>query len=169
MDESIRDSIAAASEYLSAHPDEARYTDSVARAVADGLRTTVTGAAGETLVTDMPRSVGGGDAAPSPGWMLRAAISSCVATLIAMRAAVKEIDLSTLEVTVDSESDDRGILGLEDAVPAGPLSVRVHVRISSVGTSPEELDGIVKWAFLHCPVSDAVQRAVPMTLEIGLD
>lgn len=86
-----------------------------------------------------------------------------------MRAAVKEIDLTTLEVTVDSESDDRGILGLEDAVPAGPLSARVHVRVSSAGASPEALGELVKWAYDHCPVSDAVQRAVPMTLEIDVD
>ena len=32
-----------------------------------------------------------------------------------------------IEVTVDSESDDYGILGLDPAVPAGPLSMRVQV------------------------------------------
>ncbi len=58
--------------------------------------------------------------APSPGWLLRAAEASCVATLITMRAAMLGIDLDTLEVTVDSVSDDRGLLGVDDTVPAGP-------------------------------------------------
>jgi hypothetical protein len=44
-----------------------------------------------------------------------------------MRAAVDGIELSRLEVVVDSESDDRGILGIDEAVPAGPLQMRVRV------------------------------------------
>lgn len=164
--EHIRKSIEGAIDYLSAHPEEVRYTDSPATAVIDGLSSTVKGANGESLVTDMPEGVGGGDSAPSPGWLLRAAIASCDATLIAMRAAQEGIELSTLEVTVDSESDDRGILGMDESVPAGPLSVRVHVRIAAEGVSSDELRSVVAWADRHCPVSDAVQRAVPASVEV---
>jgi uncharacterized OsmC-like protein len=56
----------------------------------------------------MVPSVGGTATAPSPGWLLRPAEASCVVTLIAMRAAMSRIALDTLEVTGDSESDDRG-------------------------------------------------------------
>lgn len=164
--EHIRKSIESAINYLSAHPDEVRYTDSPATAVIDGLRSMVEGANGESLVTDMPKSVGGGDSAPSPGWLLRAAIASCDATLIAMRAAQEEIELSTLEVTVDSESDDRGILGMDESVPAGPLSARIRVKIAAEGVSAEKLHELVEWADRHCPVSDAVQRAVPTTVDV---
>jgi uncharacterized OsmC-like protein len=162
----IKESIAAASEYLTTHPDEARYTDSGATAVVDGLRTTVTGPSGESIATDMPQSVGGNDSAPSPGWLFRAAVASCVATLISMRAAVAEVELSDLEVTVDSESDDRGILGLDESVPAGPMSARVHIRISSEDATAAELRAIAEWGYRHCPVSDAVQRAVATTFEV---
>ena len=76
------------------------------------------------MTTDMPTSVGGGNTAPSPGWQLRAAEASCVATLIAMRAAQVGVALAKVEVTVDLESNDWGILGIGDesagAVPAGP-------------------------------------------------
>ena len=48
--------------------------------------------------------------------MFRAAYASCVATLIAMRAAEEGWSLGMLEVTIDSESDDRGILGISSAV-----------------------------------------------------
>ena len=71
----------------------------------------------------MVRSVGGTATAPSPGWLLRAAEASCVTTLIAMRAAVLGVTLETVEVTVDSELDDRGMLGMDDAG-----SVRSAVR-----------------------------------------
>ena len=90
----------------------------------------VIGPGGESLTTDMVRSVGGTASAPSPGWLLRAAEASCVATLIAMRAAQVRIVLDELEVTVDSESDDRGILGVDESVRSGPLSGRVAVWIA---------------------------------------
>lgn len=162
--ERIRDAIQAATDYLRDHPDDARSTDSVATAtVVDGLVVQVAGSDGTTIRTDMVPSVGGTASAPSPGWLLRAAEASCVATLIAMRAATLGITLSDLEVSVDSESDDRGILGIDDAVPAGPLSGRVRVRLTADGVDAATLEEIAHWGVKHCPVCDAVERAVPVT------
>src|SRR5437016_4147451 len=77
---SITEAVAAAKTYLEAHPDEARYRDSAAVArLIDGLRVEVTGTGGESATTDMPAGIGGTASAPSPGWLLRAAIASCVA------------------------------------------------------------------------------------------
>src|SRR6185503_11980502 len=130
----IGDSVARASAYLTEHPDEARYRDSAAVArLGANLHVDVTGPGGEAIATDMPRGIGGEATVPSPGWLFRAAAASCVAALIGIRAATQGIDLSPgdVEVTVDSESDDRGILGLADDVPAGALSMKVAVRFSS--------------------------------------
>ena len=122
----IRTAIETATGYLTEHPDEARYTDSAAVATMEaGLRCRVTGPDGASVVTDMPTSVGGGGSAPSAGWLFRAALASCIATVTAMRASTEGVELGELEVTVDSQSDDRGILGMDDKVPAGPQSVRV--------------------------------------------
>lgn len=164
--EHIRQSIEHAIGYLDEHPEESRYTDSSATAAIEGLQAQVKGPGGVIVVSDMPKGVGGEDSAPSPGWLLRAAIASCDATVIAMRAAQEGIELSNLEVTVDSESDDRGLLGMDDSVPAGPFSTRILVRIAAEGVPPEKLREIVEWADHHSPVSDAVQRAVPTTVEV---
>jgi uncharacterized OsmC-like protein len=165
MTDGIRSAIEGATKYLTDHPEEARYTDSAATArLVEGLHISVKGPYGEKLTTDMPTSVGGGGQTPGPGWWFRGALAACEATLIAMRAAVLGVDLSGLEVTVDSESDDRGILGIDDATPAGPLSVRVRVRVE--GSKQDQLREIVEWALRHCPVDDAVRRAVPVTVEI---
>jgi uncharacterized OsmC-like protein len=163
----IRQAIGAARAFLTDNPDQARSTDSAATAtVVDGLVVRVTGPGGATLTTDMVPSVGGTATAPSPGWLLRAAEASCVATLIAMRAAMLGITLEKLEVTVDSISDDRGLLGLDDAVPAGPLSGRVRVRLAAVGAEATVLEEIAQWGVKHCPVCDALERAVPISIEI---
>ena len=167
MTAEIRTAIDAASAHLADHPDEARYTDSVARArVASGLRVRVDGAAGELLETDMPAAVGGAASAPSPGWFLRAAVAACVASLATMRAAQLGKTGFSCEVEVDSESDDRGILGLDPSVPGGPLSMRVHLRMAADGVGLEGLEEIAVWAVDHCPVSDAVRRGVPVHIEV---
>lgn len=166
----ISDAVSGASAYLTDHPDEARYRDSHARArLADGLRVEVDGPGGEQLVTDMPRSIGGGASAPSPGWYLRAAAASCVASLIGIRAAMTGLDLpaDTVTVTVDSESDDRGILGLDDDTPAGALSMRVSVSLTEVSIDRATFEDVVHWAVEHCPVTDSVKRSVPIELELG--
>jgi uncharacterized OsmC-like protein len=165
--DAIRESIQKAMTYLGEHPAEARYTDSSATATLErGLRIKVGGPGGEQISTDMPTSVGGTASAPSPGWLFRAAIASCEATLIAMRAAVQGIELSRLEVVVDSESDDRGILGIDEGVPAGPLGMRIRVRLGASGASEAALRQIAAWGHQHCPVSDAVTRAIDMSLEV---
>ncbi len=164
----IRNAIAAASEHLAAHPQDALSTDSAATAtVVDGLVVRVTGPGGATLTTDMVPSVGGAGSAPSPGWLLRAAEASCVATLIAMRAAMLGITLDALEVTVDSESDDRGLLGIEDAVPAGPLRGRVSVRLTAADADAATLEEMARWGVKHCPVCDALERPVPISVEVA--
>jgi uncharacterized OsmC-like protein len=167
MSADIREAIEAAGRYLTEHPEAARYTDSAATAVlASGLAVTVTGPDGASVSTDMPASVGGAGGAPSPGWILRAAQASCLATLIAMRAAQTGLALGRIEVVVDSESDDRGILGLRDTIPAGPLSSRARVGV--VSDAPHDrIAAVVEWADRHCPVQDAVRRAVPTELEIS--
>lgn len=164
--EQIAAAVGAASAYLSEHPDEARYRDSAAVArVTSGLAVSVTGPGGESVTTDMPKGIGGGSTVPSPGWYFRAAAASCVASLIAIRAAALGLDAVSIEVTVDSESDDRGILGLDDAIPAGALSLKVVARVSGVD-DPARRD-LVDWAVAHCPVTDSIGRAVPIEIELG--
>ncbi len=164
--ESIREALENAIGYLTEHPDDARATDSVATAtIEEGLRCRVQGSDGAEIFTDMVTSVGGGNTAPSPGWMLRAATASCVATLIAMKASLDGAELGNVEVTVDSQSDDQGILGIDDGVPAGPLSVSIRVKVASNGNDPDELRELVSWAHDHCPLCDLTKRAVPINLE----
>ena len=165
----IGDAVARASAYLAEHPDEARYRDSAAVArLGAGLRVDVTGPGGESTATDMPRGIGGEASRPSPGWLFRAAAASCVASLIAIRAASIGVELppDTVEVTVDSESDDRGILSLADDVAAGALSIRVVVRISGTSLGEEARTALARWALDHCPVTDTAARSVPIELEV---
>lgn len=91
----IATSIRAARECLAKHPDEARSSDASARAtIASGPRSVVERPNGWRVETDMATGVGGGASAPSPGWLLRAALASCDAVLIAMQCAEEGLRLS---------------------------------------------------------------------------
>jgi len=164
--EQIRESIEAARRYLADHPDEARSKDRSATAVLEeGLRCRVEGPDGATVVSDMPTAVGGAASAPTPGWLARAALASCDATVIALRAAELGIHLERLEVTVDSESDDRGLLGVGDA-PPGPLGVRVRVRLRAKDVGDETVRDLLSWVERHSPVGGIFRHGAPTTIEV---
>ena len=164
----IGGAIRATRAYLSGHPEDAHGPDKPATAVVErGLRCRVEGPLG-TIVSDMPAPAGGAGSAPTPGWLMRAAHAACDATVIAMRAAEEGIELSRLEVTVESESDDRGVFGAGDDVPAGPLVTRVSIVIGADGAAPELLREIVAYALAHSPVGSAMSRAAPVTESITI-
>jgi uncharacterized OsmC-like protein len=155
-------------EHLEAHPEEGYGWSVSATATAIGLRASAESPDGAVVVTDMPKGIGGGASAPTPGWLLRAALASCDATVIAMRAASVGVELDTLEVTVAMDFDDRGLVGTDDTVPAGPLCSNVSVRIGADGADEATLRGIVEWAKHHSPVGDAISRAIPGTLDVDI-
>ncbi len=162
---SVKDVIA----YLKENPQDARSTSSPVIAVMeDGLRCRATGAKGQSVVTDMPKAVGGGGTAPSPGWLAMAALATCDTTRIALRAAELGITLDQLEVATDSVDDDRGLFGLDKSVPAGPLSLRTRVTIGAAGVDEKTLREIVDFAVTHSPVADGCRRATPSTVEVKI-
>ena len=164
--ESIRNAIETASGHLREHPDAAAGTDAAATAVLEeGLRFRVAGPTGE-VTSDMSESVGGGATAPTPAWLQRAALASCDATLVAMEAARDGIELTDLTVTVDSETDFRGILGVDDTIHPGPLAVRVRIQLGAANATEAQLREVVQRAESRSPVRDALERAVSMTTEI---
>jgi organic hydroperoxide reductase OsmC/OhrA len=84
-----------------------------------------------------------------------------------MRAAELDITLARLEVTAESETDMRGLLGVGDGVDPGPASARLRVRLAANGADEHRLQELVEWADSHSPVGDCVRRAVPVELEIA--
>ena len=165
----IQQSIEGVARFFAENPERGRTTDKAAVAtVQGGLLCKAEGPNGAVLISDMPKGIGGGGTAPTPGWFLRAALANCDATVIAMRAAQLGVTLTKLEVTVDSVSDDRGMLGLKEGIPPGPQSMRIRVAIAADGAPPEQLRHIVEWAESHSPVGDAVRRAIPSSIEIEL-
>ena len=166
--ESIRSALTQVTAHLSEHPEAATSADAPATAVLeDGLRFHVDGP-GPSVTTDMPNSVGGGGSAPSPGWFMRAALAACDATLVAMEAARDGIELTDLEVHVDSESDFRGVLGVDQSVLPGPSWLRIAIRLSAANATDGQLHEIVARAESRSPVRSALTREMTVTTEVAI-
>jgi uncharacterized OsmC-like protein len=100
---------------------------------------------------------------------MRAALASCDATAVAMEAARNGVELTELRVTVESESDFRGVLGVDDSVRPGPLAVRVRIQLAAANATEDQLRAIVQRAESRSPVGDAVARGVSVSTEIVTD
>ena len=165
--ESIRSALESTAGHLAEHPDAGAGPDAPATAVrVDGLRCRVTGPSGE-VTTDMATALGGSGSGPSPGWLLRGALASCNATIIAMEAARAGIELGELSVTVESVSDSRGVLGVGDGVPPGPLEVRVRIELTG-DAGEDSLRELVERAEARSAVGDAIAREVSVTTEVAV-
>ncbi len=154
---------------IKADPEKARAKYAPATAtLADGLKCRVTGPSGESLVTDMNKAMGGDASAPNPGWYFRASIAACCSTAIAMNAARRGINLTSLEVTAEADGDNRGILGMDQTVSAGHAALRTNVTIAAANASPEQLQDLVRFAEAHSPVGCTVRDAPPNTLHVNV-
>jgi uncharacterized OsmC-like protein len=165
--ESIRSVVERAIDQLVRDPEAGVGPDATAVAtLEDGLRMRVRGPKGE-VVTDMGESVGGGSSGPTPGWLMRAALASCDATVIALEAAREGIELTALTVTVDSESDARGVLGVADGIPPGPLAVTVRIELAASNATEEQLRELAGRVGARSAVGDALTRAIDVRTELS--
>jgi uncharacterized OsmC-like protein len=133
--------------------------------IEDGLRCRIETPDGNAIYTDMPGSVGGSASASSPGWHLRAALASCDATLLAMRAARLGLKLNSIQVRVEASSDGRGMF-LDEGVSPGSEEVRLYFKIGARRVSAEQFEALVHWVEQHSPVGTDILRAVDVRSEI---
>jgi uncharacterized OsmC-like protein len=135
-----------------------------------GLSVTTTHPNGAQIQTNMPVEWGGDANAVSPGWLMRAGLSACAATCIAMLAARRAVDITDLDVQASSRSDARGIFGMtetdKERVSPGPRDLQLRVRISARNASLSQLRALVEEACVCSPVSAALLETTPIQLHI---
>jgi len=133
----------------------------------NGLRCEVTGPHGERVITDMPPAMGGDASGPNPGWLLRASMASCTATSIAMRAARLGITLRSLKVTVHSETDARGMTGI-DGVSTALSSLRMSIEIGAENVPDQQLRDLAEIAETQSTVNCTLRERPPLAIEVSL-
>ena len=163
----IRKRILSLEKYFLTKADAGPRPDTPARAVVEkGLRCRVQSPDGKSIFTDMSASLGGSATANSPGWLSRAAIASCDATLLAIRAAYQGIELDSIEVSVEASSDGRGMI-LDEGILPGSSEIRVLFNVGARKASAEQVRELVDWVVTHSPVGADISRAVDLRVEIA--
>lgn len=98
--------------------------------ITDGLFCTTEEGAWRTD-SDLPESLGGGGAAPTPSVLMRAALGSCMAMSYQLRAARRDVELISVRVTVEADSELAGMLLCDATAPPGYTELRYHVDLVS--------------------------------------
>lgn len=119
------------------------------------------------LIADMPESVGGNAAGPTPGVYGRAALGSCLAIGYMMKASEMNIQIDSLEVEVQADYDDGALFGTSD-VPAGYLEVRYTIFIESDASEKEILEMLDK-SDKHSPYHDVFSRAQKCVRSVNIN
>jgi uncharacterized OsmC-like protein len=153
-------------EHLGAHPEDAKGSGACLATVTDGL--TVEIAEGDYRYTvDMPKGIGGKAAGPTPGFLGRGALASCLAMGYMMRAAKYGVPIDALTVRVEADFDDRGLFGIGE-IPAGYTEVRYVVHVTS--NAPEEdIQKVLDETDAHSPYLDVFSRAQKCVRKLELE
>src|SRR5688572_23303241 len=90
-----------------------------------------------TLRVDLPRSAGGGATGPHPGQLLRASIGACLVMACTLWAERLGVVLDEVRLEIASSYDERGQLGLDDAVPVGWQRLELDLFVVSAADARE--------------------------------
>ena len=141
---------------LARRPDFGHHTGSSVTTLGEGLRCE-TEAHGWTIASDMRPAFGGEGSAPTPTVLLNSALGACLAIGYQLRAAEHGIELTSVRVTVETDSELGGMLRCDASAPPGFTEIRYRVELESpAGTT--ELERIVDLADRLSPVLDALTR-----------
>jgi uncharacterized OsmC-like protein len=110
-----------------------------------------------TIESDLGEALGGTGSAPSPGVLVRAALGSCLAMMYQLRAARHGVELTSVRVLVETDSEIAGMLLCETASPPGYTGIRYHVDIESPAPHADVLR-VVDEGDLMSPLLDVFSR-----------
>ena len=117
-----------------------------------------------TLEADHPEVLVGEDHAPTPIEFLLHALAACLTSGIANIAAVRGVNLTSVESTVEGDIDLLGILGLSGEVRNGYQEIRINFHLE--GDDPDKLRSVVEQSRLRSAVYDVLTNGAPVTIAV---
>jgi uncharacterized OsmC-like protein len=118
------------------------------------------------VVSDHPEVLVGTDHGPTAGEYLLPAIAACLTSGIANIAAVRGVNLTKVESSVEGDIDLLGVLGLSDgSVRNGYEQIKVTFRIEG-DADDETLRGIVEQSRRRSAVYDALTQPTPVVIDV---
>lgn len=114
------------------------------------------------LQADEPALLAGTDNNPNPVEHLLNALASCVTTSMVAHAAVRGIEIESLESTLEGDIDLRGFLGLDPDVPKGYTNIRITFKARTDRKNLKKLRELAEYS----PVYNSLMEGVKVDLEV---
>jgi uncharacterized OsmC-like protein len=113
---------------------------------------------------DHPAVLVGTDNGPTPVEYVLHALAACLTAGIANIAAARNVNLTSVESTVEGNIDLLGILGLGEGVRNGFEQIKVTFKLE--GDDPAKLRKVVEQSRARSAVYDIVTNGVPVVMEV---
>ena len=114
-----------------------------------------------TLDADEPLIAAGQDSAPNAMEYVLHALATCLTGTLVYHAAVRGIEIDSVESSYAGDMDVRGLFGLSDDVRKGFNKVTVNMRVKSKA-SVDELTELA----LFSPVYDIISKSLPVEFKL---
>ena len=116
-----------------------------------------------TLEADQPTGQGGGGSQPGPMLYCLYGLASCYVATFATTAAMMGVEVTRLEVVVESDVDFAPVFGLAE----GPIIEGVRINLSVESKAPEEkIAEVETLAAQRCPGVFCMANAIPFETQL---
>ena len=115
------------------------------------------------IEADEPPVLAGRDQGANPVEQLMSALVACLTTSMVYHAAVRGIEIRSLESSVEGDIDLRGFLGLSNDVRRGFENIRVNFRVDTDQKNIETLKELMTFS----PVFDTTQNGTNVGITIA--
>jgi uncharacterized OsmC-like protein len=112
---------------------------------------------------DEPPILAGSDEAPNPVEIMLSSLASCLTTSLVAHAAVRGIEIRSLESEVEGDLDLNGFLGLDASAPRGFTEIRVSFRVDAAS---EDVD-LLKRLALFSPVFHTITGGSRVEVDVA--
>lgn len=121
----------------------------------------------QRLTIDVGRALGGEAAGPTPSTLLRAALTSCLAIGVKQWAARRGVPVEAVEVTVETDVDARGQLGVSPGITPGFEGIRLEIEVRS--PAPRALvEEIVATSLKYSPLIEVFAKPQEIAQQVRI-
>ena len=113
---------------------------------------------------DVPTILGGDDEGPASPELFLTSIGTCYTAVLAGFAAMHELKIESIGVSVKGHIDFRGFLGIDEKVVPGLDEITVTIKVKSP-EEPEKVKELLDAAEKMAPVVDTLKRQPEIKFE----
>jgi len=165
--EFTKEALARSTKAVTLRPQVGQYTHKNSAVIENGTRCRVHEKHLDMIV-DVPPSIGGGGEGPSPGTLVRSALTSCIAIGVKLWAARADIQIDYIDVQLEADADARGEMGVDDDIAPGFLVTRLIIAVRS-NAPKKDVEAVIARSLKYSPLYDIYtnEQNIAMTYDIA--